>query len=355
MKKLTLFELNNKIESEKRLSIQFKGSEFKEANDKIYMIKLPKQLERHKGSLDFDKKLKSALKNLEAIAGQEIVFTNGEPIELEQTESGSIESSVVNGLIKFSASSGKIRNLPVNSMFRLKVDELLIKEIEETKALNNRLFDELKNDLDYALDLILQFETKNKGLISNYYAVVKQGKKFVKSSDAVNLSESTIQSLVLHINKKYKKAFRTSELPTFTHFKEAFMYGVSGQHIKPLHDVQEVIEQFKAMRCKTIMGRPAAEYMTKALYQELDGLDVLIYDYTNPRISAYDSNKILVANSINNFFNKINDDLAQYISNANARRDLIELYSKILCDYYIKGVQHDLDVIIASNMREGKH
>lgn len=56
MKKLTLFELNNKIESEKRLSIQFKGCEFKEANDKIYMTKLPKQLERHKGSLDFDKK-----------------------------------------------------------------------------------------------------------------------------------------------------------------------------------------------------------------------------------------------------------------------------------------------------------
>lgn len=108
MKKLTLFELNNKIESEKRLSIQFKGCEFKEANDKIYMIKLPKQLESHKGSLDFDKKLKSALKNLEAIAGQEIIFTNGEPIELEQTESGSIESSVVNGLIKFSASTGKI-------------------------------------------------------------------------------------------------------------------------------------------------------------------------------------------------------------------------------------------------------
>ncbi|TON99685.1 hypothetical protein CGH44_24895, partial [Vibrio parahaemolyticus] len=80
-----------------------------------------------------------------------------------------------------------------------------------------------------------------------------------------------------------------------------------------------------------------------------------IYDYTNPRISAYDTNKILVANAINNFFNKINDDLAQYISNANARRDLIELYSRILCDYYIKGVQHDLDVIIASNMREGKH
>ncbi|EJG0201169.1 hypothetical protein DC917_RS23950 [Vibrio parahaemolyticus] len=337
------------------MSIQFKGSEFKEVNDEIYMIKLPKQLEKHKGSLDFDKKLKSALKNLEAIAGQEIIFTNGEPIELEQSGSDSVQSSVVDGLIKFSASTGKIHNLPVNSMFRLKVDEALVKEIEETKALNKRLFDELKNDLDYALDLILQFETKNKGLISNYYAVVKKDKKFVKSGDAVNLSESTIQSLVLHINKKYKKAFRTSELPTFTHFKEAFMYGVSGQHIKPLHDVQEVIDQFKAMRCKTIMGRPAAEFLTKALYQEFDTLDVLIYDYTNPRISAYDTNKTLIANAINNFFNKINDDLAQYISNANARRDLIELYSKILCDYYIKGVQHDLDVIIASNMREGKH
>lgn len=234
------------------------------------------------------------MKNLEAIAGQEIIFTNGEPIEIEQSESNSIQSSVVDGLIKFSASSGKIRNLPVNSMFRLKVDEALIKEIEETKALNNRLLDELKNDLDYAIDLILQFETKNKGLISNYYAVVKKGKKFVKSADAVNLSESTIQSLVLHINKKYKKAFRTSELPRFEHFKESFMYGVSGQHIKPLHDVQEVIEQFKAMRCKTIMGRPAAEYMTKALYQELDTLDVLIYDYSNPRISAYDTNKTLM-------------------------------------------------------------
>ncbi len=365
---MNIQEFEKKIKTRASLKKRYDGIILKDLGETVEIVKLPDHTEKNRKLPHFKEIVKELKQSLKKEFCKEVVYREGkvensEPVNIREIEETS-EKTTGNayGCIKFLSGNKQRNTLPIHSSFMFRVDDSLYSEILKTGALNKKLFADMKNDLDYAKGYIFKFKVNSRGLIVDHFRVKKIDKKFVNVAEIKTkqkfqeafLSDTTIQSLVLHINKKYSKAFRTSSLPIFKHFNDSFLFGVSGVNVEPIHFKQEVIDFYKSIRCKLIKGQPAAEYISKVLYQELKSLDVLIYDYSNYRMSAYDSNKTLVEKAITDYFNKIGDDLTIYISKPEYILKLMSLYSKLLCEYYIRGVEQDLDRIIEANKKEGK-
>lgn len=347
MSKITIDEFYQKVQSNNILKHRFSGLALEAVGEKIRVIKLPKPLRCKEGESTFNTKISGLLKSLELMLSRVVFYDPNYTVEPIEND----EPQVIDGCIKF---LGTDKRIPVPRRLRFRVDEKLFDEIQKVRAVNINMIAMLRNDLEYSQDLVLQINS-DQGLISSYHSITKNNKRWiVDKSETIELSDIALQCLVLHINKKYKKAYRTEYLPTFEYFKESFHFGVSSENVEPLSENNEVELYFKSIRSKSIKGLPSPVFMSNLFYQEVDYLNLLIYDYENKLIQPFNKNREIVSNAINNYFNKIDSDFSLYIKHPAQRLKIIEMYSRILGSYYIKGLECDLDKIIVLNKKDNR-
>lgn len=350
MLKKTIDEFYEKINSGKNavLSKQYKGVKLEEIGERIRVSKLPDSLSSIETNENSHITIEKRVLKLSKILDCEVFY---DPLFVESVDVKEISDQTnFKGCVRFENSSPS-QHL-ANAQFAFKVDDELFSEIANSRAINAKMLGELKDDLEYANGLLLLFTTRD-ALITGYRPVIRKKKIWIDTEDKVELSNESIQYLVLHINKRYKKAFRTKGLPKFDHFKDAFFYGVKSESIIPMSENQEINDFFKSIRCKLILNQPAPEFMSKLFFQELSHLELLIYDYNSPYIAAYDKNRGLILKAVITHFSKMDSDLSFFVK-PQYQLTLFSICSKVLCEYYRKGVEHDLDRIIVANKKDNK-
>ncbi|EOV0920143.1 hypothetical protein ACOLNO_002953 [Vibrio parahaemolyticus] len=225
----------------------------------------------------------------------------------------------------------RVRPAPAKILFTL--NGHFFDEIDRSRVFNNDAFGMLRRSLESYLDAEVLLIAEHSGML--------KGLSVVGSDEEIELEDETLSLIAIFLNKGYKKAYRHKQLPQVIKFKEFLSNGIrnsAGKELQALHQRKGIVDFFKKNKIALDVATT-----THRMINELNTLEmVVLHQLDEPRIKAYDKNKALVSQAIDNAFLDKRDTILHYM-NPMQHDNLANLYSHYVSKMYVEAVYYDID------------